>query len=51
MTEPMMLLIHSAKQVVQVATGKERVLVGTQMKNVRVFSAKANDGISIVAAK
>ncbi|CAL8115412.1 unnamed protein product [Orchesella dallaii] len=46
--EPMRLLIHSAKQIVQVTSGKEKLLKGTQMKNIKILNAKPGDGLSIV---
>lgn len=46
--EPMRLLVHSAKQVVQVTSEKETILKGGEMRNVKVLCAKPGDGISIV---
>jgi len=51
MADSMMLLIHSAKQVVQVASNRQEKAVGAQMKNLRVLSGKTDDGISIVCSK
>lgn len=51
MGEPMQLLIHSAKQVVQITDNNERVLAGNQMKNIKLLNAKPDDGISIVVDK
>lgn len=48
MGEPMQLLIHSAKQVVQITAGREKVLTGGQLKNIMVLNAKPEDGLSIV---
>jgi len=47
----MKLLLHSAKQVIQVTDGGEKVLAGSQMKSMRVLTAKPDDGISIVVAR
>jgi len=51
MAEPMQLLIHSAKQVVQITTEKEQVLAGNQMKNIKLLNSKPEDGLSIVVDK
>lgn len=46
--EPMRLLVHSAKQVVQVTSENERILKGPEMRNLKVLNAKPGDGLSIV---
>lgn len=45
---PMRLLVHSAKQVVQVTSEGERVLKGSEMKTLKILNSKPGDGLSIV---
>lgn len=51
MAESMKLLIHSAKQILQITDRNEKVLAGAQMKNMRVLTAKPDDGLSIVVTR
>ncbi|CAG7731650.1 unnamed protein product [Allacma fusca] len=47
----MQLLVHSARQIVQVTSSGENFLTGGQMKNLKVITAKPDDGLSVVADK
>lgn len=42
------LLIHSAKQIVQVVENGERKLTGHQMKSLAILEERADDGCSLV---
>lgn len=50
-SEPMRLLVHSAKQVVQVTSENEKVLKGPEMRNLKVLNAKPGDGLSIIVSR
>ena len=43
------LLVHSAQQLVQVAASGERVLKGSDMKELAILEHKDGQGVSIVA--
>lgn len=51
MSEPMLLLIHSAKQVVRVTGNNQTCLKGAEMKSLSVIVAKPGEGLSIVVGK
>jgi len=49
--EAMLLLVHSAKQIVKVTNNRELCLKGAEMKSISVLASKPGDGLSIVVGK
>ncbi len=47
----MLMLVHSAKQIVRVASNKESCLKGTDAKSLSILVGKQGDGLSIVVDK
>lgn len=50
-TQDFKLLIHAAKQVVQVVRNRERIVTGNSMKQVAVLEGTENSGYSIVVSR
>jgi len=49
MSETYRLLIHSARQIVQICSNKQKLLKGQELKSLKILVAKPADGLSIVA--
>ncbi|OXA63440.1 putative imidazolonepropionase [Folsomia candida] len=47
----MLLLVHSAKQIVRVVSNEAKVVKGTDMKSISVLVGKPGDGLSLVVGK
>ncbi len=50
-SDRMLLLVHSAKQIVRVTSNKQHFLKGDDCKSMSILMAKKDDGLSIVVGK